>query len=143
MNSILTFVKNIQNKVDLYGRGIREIPSKLDALHNYAFSVAIENNTSKNDYYFTEKLLECFITGTVPIYHGCPNIDKFFDTRGVLTFSTQEELDNILDSLSEEKYNSMLEYVNHNFNKCMSSMVMHNDSLYELHLKHIINDSTI
>tara|TARA_B100000287_G_C20601388_1_gene768233 strand:- start:418 stop:1497 length:1080 start_codon:yes stop_codon:yes gene_type:complete len=139
----LNFVKNIQNKVDLYGRGIREIPSKLDALHNYAFSVAIENNTSKNDYYFTEKLLECFITGTVPIYHGCPNIDKFFDTRGVLTFSTQEELDNILDSLSEEKYNSMLEYVNHNFNKCMSSMVMHNDSLYELHLKHIINDSTI
>ena len=112
-------------------------------MHNYAFSVAIENNISSDDYYFTEKLIECFTTGTVPIYYGCPNIDKFFDIRGVLTFTTQEELDNILDNLSEEKYNSMLEYINYNFNKCVSDMVLHNDSLYDLHLKQIINDITI
>ena len=139
----LNFIKNIKDKVELYGRGIREIPSKLDAMHNYAFSVAIENNISSDDYYFTEKLIECFTTGTVPIYYGCPNIDKFFDIRGVLTFTTQEELDNILDNLSEEKYNSMLEYINYNFNKCVSDMVLHNDSLYDLHLKQIINDITI
>ena len=63
--------------------------------------------------------------------------------RGVLTFSTQEELDNILDNLSEEKYDSMFKYVEYNFNKCISEMVIHNDSLYELHLKHIIDDTTI
>ena len=139
----LDFVKNIKDKVELYGRGIKEIPSKLDAMHNYAFSVAIENNISSDDYYFTEKLIECFVTGTIPIYYGCPNIDKFFDIRGVLTFTTQEELDNILDNLSEEKYNSMFKYVTHNFNKCIKTMVLHNDSLYDLHLKHIINGTTI
>jgi len=136
----LNFVKNIKDRVDLYGRGIREIPSKLDALHNYAFSVGIENNTSKDDYYFTEKLLECFVTGTVPIYHGCPNIGEFFDMGGVLTFSTQEELDNILNNLSEEKYNSMLYSIKQNFKNATENFVLHNDSLYELNLKKIIED---
>jgi len=136
----LNFVQNIKDRVDLYGRGIREIPSKLDALHNYAFSVAIENNTSKDDYYFTEKLLECFVTGTVPIYHGCPNIGEFFDMSGVLTFSTQEELDDILNNLSEEKYNSMLDSVKVNFKHVTENFVLHNNSLYELHFKKIIED---
>ena len=136
----LNFVNNIKDRVDLYGRGIREIPSKLDVLHNYAFSVAIENNTSKDDYYFTEKLLECFVTGTVPIYHGCPNINEYFDMNGVLTFSTQEELDNILDNLSEEKYKSMLNSVKLNFKNTTENFVLHNDSLYELHFKHIIEN---
>ena len=37
----------------------------------------------------------------------------------------------------------MFKYVEYNFNKCISEMVIHNDSLYELHLKHIIDDTTI
>ena len=139
-NVRLNFIKNSKDKIDLYGRGIKEVESKLDVLHNYAFALAIENNVSKNDYYFTEKLIECIITGTIPIYYGCPNIDKFFDTRGILTFNTQEELDNILDNLNEEKYNSMLKYAKANYNKAIKEFVLDNDSLYELHLKNIIKD---
>ena len=137
----LNFVNSIKDRVDLYGRGIREIPSKLDALHNYAFSVAIENNVSKDDYYFTEKLLELFVTGTVPIYYGCPNIDEFFDMDGILTFSNQSELDDILSNLSKEKYNSMLDSVKNNFSLATDKFVLHNDSLYTLHLKDIILNS--
>jgi len=134
----LNFVKNIKDKVDLFGRGIREIPSKLDALHNYAFSVAIENNTSVDDYYFTEKLLECLVTGTVPIYHGCPNIGAYFDMDGIFTFSTQEELDSILNNLSKKTYDSMFESVKRNFQIATENFVLHHDSLYDLHLKHIL-----
>lgn len=136
----LNFIKNSKDKIDLYGRGIKEVESKLDVLHNYAFSLAIENNISKNDYYFTEKFIECIITGTIPIYYGCPNIGEFFDLRGILTFNTQEELDNILDNLNEEKYNSMLKYANANYNTALKSFVLDNDSLYELHLKNIIKE---
>ncbi len=46
----LNFIKSIQNKIDLYGRGIREIPSKLDALKDYMFSVAIENVSCDDNY---------------------------------------------------------------------------------------------
>jgi hypothetical protein len=142
-NVRLNFINNSKDKIDLYGMGIREVESKLDVLHNYAFSLAIENNISKNDYYFTEKLVECIITGTIPIYYGCPNIGEFFDLRGIITFDTQEELDHILDNLNEEQYNSMLEYAKINYEKALKSFVLDNDSLYELHLKNIIKDGTI
>jgi len=134
----LEFVQKIKERVDLYGRGIREIPSKFDALKNHAFSVAIENNTDSNDYYFTEKLTDCLITGTVPIYHGCPNIGEFFDMDGILTFSNQEELDNILNSLSKEKYNSMKVAIDNNYNKCLDLCVLHNDNLYDKFFESII-----
>jgi glycosyltransferase involved in cell wall biosynthesis len=142
-NVRLNFINNSKDKIDLYGMGIREVESKLDVLHNYAFSLAIENNISKNDYYFTEKLVECIITGTIPIYYGCPNIGEFFDLRGIITFDTQEELDHILDNLNEEQYNSMLEYAKINYEKALKSFVLDNNSLYELHLKNIIKDGTI
>lgn len=141
-NVRLNFVKNSKDKIDLFGKGIKEVESKLDVLHNYAFSLAIENNISKDDYYFTEKLIECIITGTIPIYYGCPNIDKFFDIKGILTFNTQKELDDILDNLNEEKYNSMLKYAKANYNKAIKEFVLDNDSLYKLHLKNIIKDGT-
>ena len=32
----------------------------------------------RGDYEFDEKLIDCFLTGTVPIFWGCPSIDKFF-----------------------------------------------------------------
>jgi len=136
----LNFINSIKHRVDLYGRGIREIPSKLEALRDYRFSVAIEN-ISCDDYYFTEKITECFLTGTVPIYHGCPNIGQFFDSRGILYFDTEEELHSILDSLSEEKYNSMLEYVKVNFQKCFDYPIT-NDDLYDKYYRQIIQDGT-
>ena len=139
-NVRLNFVNNSKDKIDLFGKGIKEVESKLDVLHNYAFCLAIENNISKDDYYFTEKLLECIITGTIPIYYGCPNISEFFDTRGIITFETQEELDSILNNLNEDKYKSMLKYAKVNFDKAVQSYVLDNDSLYNLHLKKIIED---
>jgi hypothetical protein len=29
---------------------------------------------------FTERLIDCLVTKTIPIYWGCPNISDFFDT---------------------------------------------------------------
>ena len=39
----------------------REIPSKIDALRGYMFSIAIEN-VSCDDNYFSEKIMDCFLT---------------------------------------------------------------------------------
>eukprot|EP00960_Hanusia_phi_P028820 747607-Hanusia_phi.AAC.5 len=49
------------------------ISDKQVTLVPYMFSFAIEN--SRYDTYFTEKLIDCFITGTVPIYWG-PKVNK-------------------------------------------------------------------
>lgn len=54
--------------------------SKFPLFENFQFSLVIENSRQTN--YFTEKLVDCLITKTIPIYYGCPNISEFFDTRG-------------------------------------------------------------
>jgi hypothetical protein len=34
--------------------------------------------------YFTEKIIDCFLTGTIPIYWGDPNIRDIFNPGGIL-----------------------------------------------------------
>jgi hypothetical protein len=99
--------------IDTFGNGYKSVDKKIDILRDYMFSVVIENE--KMDFLFTEKLIDCFITGTIPIYRGCPSIGQFFDLNGFFTFDTLEELEYILLSLNEETYLSKIEYVKKNF----------------------------
>jgi hypothetical protein len=85
--------------LSVMGQGYRAIPSKLEGLADYRYSVIIEN--SKINSYFTEKIEDCFFTGTVPIFWGCPKIGDFFDPNGIITFNTVEDLDIILNNISE------------------------------------------
>lgn len=117
-------ISKISN-IGVYGRGYNEIPTKLDGLRDYKFSIAIEND--KIDYYFTEKLIDCFVTGTIPIYWGCPSIGDFFDINGILTFNTIEELENIINNLGDE------------YEKRFDSVIKN----YELSKKYLIADDII
>jgi hypothetical protein len=105
-----------RGEIDCFGKGINPIESKLDALRDYRFSVAMEN--TREDYYYTEKLIDCFLTETVPIYWGCPSIHEVFDSRGMITFESLSELESILDSLSEDQYNDLLPYAQENKRRC-------------------------
>ena len=100
------------------------------------FSVAIENSTSTNC--FTEKIQDCFLTGTVPIYYGPKNIGEYFDMDGILTFNTLEELNSILDSLNEDLYYSKMDAIINNYKKARGYLSF-NDSLYDLYLKDLID----
>jgi hypothetical protein len=79
---------------------------------NSMFHVAIENSQNQN--YFSEKIVDAFLTKTLPVYWGCPNIGDFFDNKGIITFNNEDELINILNSLTEEDYNSRKEYIEKN-----------------------------
>jgi hypothetical protein len=100
-------------KDHLYGFGRIEIPRKVDGLKKYMFSVCMEN--SVYDTYYTEKLLDCFLTGTIPVYWGSKKIGDIFNSKGVLWV---DEI-NIKD-LNEELYYSMLPYVKENFEIAMN-----------------------
>ena len=132
----LSFIVKIKHRLDLYGRGFKEIENKLEGLKDYMFSVAIENSTSTNC--FTEKIQDCFLTGTIPIYYGPKNIGEYFNMDGILTFNTQEELNSILDSLNEDLYYSKMDAIINNYNKARGYLTF-NDSLYDLHLKDLID----
>jgi hypothetical protein len=77
------------------------------------FHLTIEN--SKNQNYFTEKIIDAFITKTIPIYWGCPNIEEFFDIRGIYVFENEDEAINMINSLTEEDYYSKKEYIEKNY----------------------------
>jgi len=77
------------------------------------FHISIEN--CKRRYYFTDKLLDCFLSKTVPIYWGCSNIDEYFDPNGIITFENENELLRILDDLNENDYVARKESIEYNY----------------------------
>jgi hypothetical protein len=81
------------------------------------FHISIENVTSDN--WFTEKLIDCFQTKTVPIYIGCDNIGDYFDLRGMFHVKSLQEIVDICDTITTETYQNMLEYVEINYHKSM------------------------
>lgn len=99
--------------IDQFGAGYKPIRNKAEGLNPYCFSIAIENCV--RDTYFTEKIIDCFLTGTVPIYWGTPKIAKHFNKNGILHFNTSEELIQIVSSLSIGRYESMMNAVKENY----------------------------
>ena len=108
-------IDTYRNFMDVYGRGYNPIEYKLDGLKDYRFSIVIEN--CKRDYWFTEKLIDCLITGTIPIYWGCPSIGDFFDIEGFIIIDEVNDLTSIIENLNEELYISKSEYILNNFHK--------------------------
>lgn len=98
--------------IDWYGKGICPVDSKREALLPYRYSITMEN--IRSNYYFTEKLMDCFLCECVPIYWGCPAITDIFDSRGMLMFDSTDQLYEQLSMLTVERYENMLPYVQAN-----------------------------
>ncbi len=75
--AFLNFLKkNASFDIYVFGRGIRYIEDKWDGLAPYRYSLAIENSSGAD--YWTEKIADCFLAWTVPIYYGCTNLEEYF-----------------------------------------------------------------
>jgi hypothetical protein len=76
----LAFVQRLQKhfgeRLDVFGRGLRAIPDKWDAIAPYRYHITIENSVCPD--YWTEKLSDAFLAGAYPIYHGAPNVFDYF-----------------------------------------------------------------
>ena len=77
------------------------------------FHIAIENIKREN--FYTEKILDAFLTKTVPIYYGCPNIGKFFNQDGIITFDNEDEAIHKCNSLTENDYYGRIGAINENY----------------------------
>ncbi len=122
---------NHQGLVDIMGRGYSGTHfKKINSCKDYLFSIAIEN--CKEDYYFTEKLIDCFLTGTVPIYWGCPSIGDFFNLNGFYTFDSLDELFLILSDRKnlEEFYINNSEHIIENYHRALKYKIAE-DVLWE------------
>lgn len=117
IEAIRFFERAAAGEFDLYGRNWQGFPSwrgamadKLETLKGYRFCIAYENCTDAPGY-ITEKMLDCFLAGVVPIYRGAPNVtdhipkECFIDVRD---FKSYEEL---LECVRNVDYIKYLQYI--------------------------------
>lgn len=116
-------ISNFTN-IDLFGGGYNPIDNKITSLKEYKYQIVVENASIPG--YFTEKIIDCFTTGTIPIYYGDPNIGDIFNINGIITFSNIEELKNILENPKDISYN----YINENFEKS-KEYILAEDYIYK------------
>jgi hypothetical protein len=72
------FIRRVRTmpELNLFGRGFESIADKWDGLAPYRYSIAFENFS--NEYYWTEKVMDCFLAWTMPIYFGCTRLASYF-----------------------------------------------------------------
>jgi hypothetical protein len=127
-----TIYSMIQNKIDGFGSGCGNyIKYKSEGLNEYCFSIAMENYNSNG--LFTEKILDCFLTGTIPIYYGTDDIGNYFNPKGFFQFSNINELNIIMNAISFNIYEQMLPYVYENYEKAKNYIFP------EIYIKNFLN----
>jgi hypothetical protein len=86
----LNFLERLRKNTqfDLFGRGFNPIADKWDGLAPYRYSIAFEN--TRAPLYFTEKLMDCFVAETMPIYFGCPEIAEYFPAESMIILDPED-----------------------------------------------------
>jgi len=126
-----------------YSRDLSHIPEGIDPISygrrvlfdDSMFNIVIENVKYNNWY---NKIGDAFVTKTIPLYWGCPNISEFgYDEKGIIRFNTKEELLDIINNLTPEKYNEMLPYIEYNYELALQDTFENNisqffDNIFEL-----------
>ena len=98
--------------IDLYGKRHNFIPDKWDALYPYKFSLAMEN--SRQNDYWTEKIMDCYLACTMPVYYGCKNIDKYFPKESYIEIDADNMSSSIAamkEKLTDSYYRDNYEYI--------------------------------
>jgi hypothetical protein len=81
------------------------------------FHIAIENVYLNN--HFTEKLIDCFYTHTIPIHWGTPNIGDYFNKDGMFEVNNLDEMVAVCNSLTPGIYQSKLEVIEENYQRVL------------------------
>lgn len=107
-------LRTITNSLEVFEGNLVLEDSKYP-LFDSMFHVCIENVSQK--YFFTEKIIDCFLTKTIPIYWGCPNISDYFNTDGMVIFENDKDFFKKCESLSLDLYESKKSVIEENYEK--------------------------
>ncbi len=89
--------------------------TKEDSFGKYQFSVCVENNSHEG--YFTEKITDCILCKTIPIYYGCSNIGQFYNTEGIIQFQNADQAIKLINNLTPEYYKDRLSVIEENYQR--------------------------
>ncbi len=120
------FDKYSDTPFDVYGTPPFDLPNyrgkltpysqKFDTLRQYRFSLAFENiyHPVWSRGYFADRMIDCLMCGTIPIYLGCYNVEDFVPAGCFIDyrqFKDNAELDSYLQSISQAEYREYSENI--------------------------------
>lgn len=127
----------ISKYIDFYGAGFAPVLDKMDAILPYKYHLVMENSVV--DDYWSEKLGDSFLGFSLPIYHGCPNLDKYFSDDSFISINIDnfEEAIQIIEGLVKN------DVFADRFDKIIESrdLILNNYNIFEVMAK-IANDKT-
>lgn len=85
-----------------------ECISKYEVLSKYKYCLCFENTAMEG--YISEKIFDCFYTGTIPLYLGDPTINKFIPKNcfiDVRNFSNWNDLHEHVRNIDDKQYFDM------------------------------------
>lgn len=114
-----THWENINNLPAEWRGRLREIVSNLkpnackdkhDVIKNYKFAICFENISHLG--YVTEKIIDCFRAGVIPIYLGAPDIGDFIPKESFIDFREHTDLDELNKQLKDITENTASKMIN-------------------------------
>ena len=101
--AFLEYLMNSGVELKRFGKGIQFIEDKFDGIAPYKYSIAIEN--SFYPHCWTEKLIDCFLSWTMPIYQGDPTITSYFPADSMILIDLEDfkKSKNIIETAIQNK----------------------------------------
>ena len=93
----------------VFGRGVRPMDDKAEALDDFRYHLAVENYMGRN--HWTEKLADSYLGLALPIYAGCPNAVEYFPHESFIPIDIcQEEaaIETIKKTIRDNEYQARL-----------------------------------
>jgi hypothetical protein len=106
---------NKYKKIDMGGKYLNNVEGpvkdKIKFLSSYKFSIAMEN--SEGDGYLSEKIIDSFISGTIPIYYGDYILDEYINQKALILIKNEKNIEQKIKYIIEldnnyEKYSNIL-----------------------------------
>ena len=90
---------NKKKKIDMGGRFHNNVggfvKNKIKFLSEYKFSIAMEN--SEADGYASEKIIDSFLAGTIPIYYGDYLVDEYINPKSYILIRNERDMKDKID----------------------------------------------
>ena len=109
------FTKMLKERIpemDVFGRGVRPIKDKTEAVDDYRYHLAVENYLCPH--YWTEKLADAFLGFCLPFYTGAPNAADYFPPESFISIDIND-LDGaekiIKDAINGGEYEKRLPHI--------------------------------
>ena len=101
----LNFIEKLNEykKVDMGGKcqnNIGEnVKNKIKFLSKYKFSIAMEN--SDGDGYLSEKIVDSFLAGTIPIYYGDYLLDEYINPKSYILIKGEKDIEKKIEYIKK------------------------------------------